>query len=348
MTRATNEKLYLTKSFLFVDDEPAICASVKRISKIYGVNVQIANSASVAVSLLEHSPNEYFLILTDELMPGMSGTELLMVVQQRWPHIRRALISGANNPEVLQKGYDEANIFCYLQKPVSDPLIKQLIEDACEDYLLEKRSHEQVIKSRLAILEKTIKQGFSKRKHQALFKRFSKAYLANCRSGWKQAGLYQVDASTLDSAIYENYLTQRCLSSIEKIDKKITGQTADNVSEFKLSASLRQFGIRGLKQMDRYVEGNEAIFVAMLATLKDYYLILGLPISKMIAPQSTCVDISLGGRFTYNDFFNPLLSSVERGVELACLQLEFLMLACLFGVETEMDFSEKISIRILL
>ena len=348
MNDPTIDKLYLNKTFLFVDDELAVCSAVKRMARIYGVNVQTANSASVALSLIEHNPDQYFLILTDEIMPGMSGTELLTLVGGTWPHIRRALISAVDDAEVLQKGYEEAKIFRYLSKPMTDAVIQQLVEDTCADVLSEKRSREETVNSRLSILNGAIKQGFDQPEQYANFESFSLEYLAGCRNTWNQANLYQVETSVQDSHIYENYLTQRCCLSVEKIKKRMDNLHKIQAPEFRLSSSLRQFGVRGLRKADRFIEGDETLFVAMFATLKDYYLILGLSMQKMVIPHDTHLEIQLGGRFTYNDFFNPLLSSVERGVEIVCLQLELLMLAKLFGADTKMDFRDKFSLNIMV
>jgi len=342
---AVNE-LYVSKIFLFVDDEPVACAAAKRMARTYGVNVQTANSASVAISLLEHDPNQYFLILTDEIMPGMSGTDLLITVQSRWPHIRRGLISGIDDPEVLEKGYEEAGIFRYLSKPMSDRQLQALVEDACEDFLSEKRSLEEIALSRQGILEYAIRSGFSCDNNHSLFAHFPSEYLSMCQSCWAQAGLYNIDVSNLDSDTYSNYLVQRCAASIQRMENRIKPNSESTA--FRLSVSLRQFGVRGLRKADRFIDGDETIFVAMFSTLKDYFAILGLEIKNMVTAQDKFINISLGSRFTYNDFFNPLLSSVERGVELACLKIEFFMLASLFGVKAEMDFTENFDIRVML
>ena len=348
MHKQPNDNLYVNKTFLFVDDEPAICAAVKRMAGMYGVDVQTANSSSAAISLLEYDASRYFLVLTDEIMPGLSGTDMLIMIQQRWPHIRRALISGVPDPEVLEKGYEQAKIFRYLSKPITDQLISQLVEDACEAFLSEKGSPDETVQDRLAILERAISEGLSKQSNRLLFTDFARSYLTKCQQLWQQAKLYKVDVRSMDSEAYSGYLMQRCRAAVSKIDKKMTSLEVREGTAFQLSASLRQFGIRGLSKVDRFVDGDEALFCTMLATLKDYYAILGLPIKSMVSARGEYIDISLGSRFTYNDIFNPLLANVEKGVELVCLQIEFFMLAHLLEVKTELLASETLKIRLLL
>jgi len=345
-------KLSVDKTFLFVDDEPATCSAVKRLARIFGVNVQTANSALFALSLIEHDPNKYFLILSDEIMPGMSGSDLLIEVSQRWPHIKRGLISGVDNPQVLEKGYQEAEIFRYLHKPMSEVEIHKLIEDACEDILTKKIALKDIVNKRASDLQQQIETHLTRISKESTFKNFHKSYLTDCRRAWRQAGLYNVHQGGGDSEVFLNKLNLRIKESIDKVCSRMVlhsnKKIVDVKEEFKLSQSLRQFGIKGLRRADRYIKGDERIFVAMFATLKDYYAVIGHEMSSMVYPEEEYITILLGGRFTYNDLYSPMLENVEQGIELACLQLEFIMLSILFGSKPKLDFEEKISLKLNL
>jgi CheY-like chemotaxis protein len=341
--------LDVNKTFLFVDGEPAACASAKRLAGIYGIDVQTANSASVAISLLEHSPNRFFLILTNDAMPGMSGTELLAQVQARWPHIRRALIDSVVRCGTHDLDRAPGNMFRIMPKPMLDQQLKQLLEDACLDFLTEVSNQKSIVFNRLVILEKTMAMGFSDQPFP-VFSDFPKRYFNQCQKAWRQAGLSAINITNLDSEAYKKYLSQRCFTAIEKVKGRIKNKSELLAGKevFMLSQTLRQFDVKGLTKADRYVVGNELLLVLMFSTLKDYYDILGLNMREMVYTCEEFICVSLGGRFTYNDFFNPLLSSVERGVELACLKMEFFMLARLFGVKTEWDFGQNLQVKLLI
>jgi len=124
--------------------------------------------------------------------------------------------------------------------------------------------------------------------------------------------------------------------------------SSNSNGSLRLSSLLRQFGVKCMRKYDRYIDRDESVLVAMCSTMRDYYSILGFEMSEMVSAQERYINVSLGSRFVYNDFFNPLLSSVERGAELACLKLEFFMLAHLVNIPMEMTFSRKFSVRIIL
>jgi len=68
----------LTKGILIVDDEELIVKSLRRILRREGFDTVIsALSAEQGIKLLEDTRNQFFLIISDQRMPGMSGSEFL-------------------------------------------------------------------------------------------------------------------------------------------------------------------------------------------------------------------------------------------------------------------------------
>ncbi len=65
----------MTERLLIVEDEDTLCASLQRVFIRDGYDVDIAGSAESAFKLLEH--RSYDLIITDIILPGISGIELL-------------------------------------------------------------------------------------------------------------------------------------------------------------------------------------------------------------------------------------------------------------------------------
>lgn len=337
--------LQLNKTFLFVDDDFATCTAAKRMASLYGVSVQTASSAKSALTLLEHNPRDYFLILTDEIMPGMSGTELLVIVKERWPYIRRALVSGSEDPGIVRKAEEDAKTCRYLSKPILDVELRDLVEHACEDFLSRQESLELVIADRINLIVETLKNKLAYDVY-SLFSTFPKDYLALCERGWTQTKRYHNRVSIQDSEHFHGFLARRVEVAIERVAGRDYSTSAN--SGLRLSSLLRQFGVKCLRKYDRFIDRDESILVAMCSTMRDYYSILGFEMSEMVSAQERYINISLGSRFVYNDFFNPLLSSVERGAELACLKLEFFMLAHLVNIPVEMNFSRQFSVRIIL
>lgn len=79
---------------LCVDDEPNALILRKLVLQRAGYEVMTANSGKEALDLAEsHSID---LLLSDQLMPGMTGTELAKQIRFKDPNIRIVLISGVN------------------------------------------------------------------------------------------------------------------------------------------------------------------------------------------------------------------------------------------------------------
>jgi DNA-binding NtrC family response regulator len=80
---------------LLVEDEPDIAASLRdllRRALNEGVEVELAASAQEAKRRLGEG-ERFDLVISDERMPGMRGTELLAWLRWEHPEVRRALIS---------------------------------------------------------------------------------------------------------------------------------------------------------------------------------------------------------------------------------------------------------------
>jgi len=79
---------------LCVDDEEIPLSLRKSVLEKLGYSVVTANSGAEALKLLEK--HRVDLVLTDMLMPGLSGAELAREIKQRMPRIPIILFSGVN------------------------------------------------------------------------------------------------------------------------------------------------------------------------------------------------------------------------------------------------------------
>lgn len=79
---------------LVVDDDPAIRRSVRKMLEWAGYIVYEAAGAGEALALLEVHGPRISLLLTDLVMPGMSGRTLLDWAREHQPEMRLLLMSG--------------------------------------------------------------------------------------------------------------------------------------------------------------------------------------------------------------------------------------------------------------
>ena len=73
----------MAERLLIVEDEDTLCESLQRVFRREGYEVDRAESAETAFRLL--GDRSYDLIITDIILPGISGIELLTKYKQRNP-----------------------------------------------------------------------------------------------------------------------------------------------------------------------------------------------------------------------------------------------------------------------
>ncbi len=78
---------------LLVDDEEYIRAITGDMLAELGFKVHAAESAAAALAVLEAGLRPD-VVMTDHLMPGMTGAELALTVRARWPKVKLLVISG--------------------------------------------------------------------------------------------------------------------------------------------------------------------------------------------------------------------------------------------------------------
>ncbi len=108
---ATPDDLRGTQTILVVDDEEMLLTMAQTILSGYGYRVLTALSGQAAVELLERAEPRVDLVITDLVMPRMSGRELVEHIRRQWPTVKIIRTSGYVWPAGQAEGEN------YLQKP---------------------------------------------------------------------------------------------------------------------------------------------------------------------------------------------------------------------------------------
>jgi DNA-binding response OmpR family regulator len=104
-------------SILVVDDEALIAETLADILNDVGFDARIAMSAEEAMRLAKAAPPD--ILLTDVLMPRVTGVELGIWMRKELPGTRVVLISGqSSTAELLRKAENDGNSFELLPKPI--------------------------------------------------------------------------------------------------------------------------------------------------------------------------------------------------------------------------------------
>ncbi len=120
-------------SILFVDDEKEITFMGKRMLESLGYTVDIKSDSLEALTEFKRDPGKYDLLVTDQAMPKMMGTELIGKVKQIRPDLKSIIITGYQDsiPKDAMEQFGIADI-------ISKPLILSEFSELIRKVLTEK------------------------------------------------------------------------------------------------------------------------------------------------------------------------------------------------------------------
>ncbi len=113
---------------LAVEDDEMVRALIRRMLETRGYTVLLASHGDEALRLLERHPGRVDLLMTDVVMPGMSGRDLADRVAELRPGIKVLYLSGYTDDAIVRHGVLEPGI-AFLQKPfTADALARKVRE----------------------------------------------------------------------------------------------------------------------------------------------------------------------------------------------------------------------------
>jgi len=112
---------------LLVDDEAAFLHSMRQ-SLQREFEVEVAASAAEAEQMM--ATRNYQVVVCDHLMPGEEGLHFLIRASDTHPRMKRILVTGYMNPELLTHNMELARLSACLLKPLKAEEIAQAIRKA--------------------------------------------------------------------------------------------------------------------------------------------------------------------------------------------------------------------------
>ena len=116
------------RTLLLVDDEPDVLNSLKRLLRRSGYRILTANSAAEGLELL--ALNNVQVIVSDQRMPTMSGSEFLSRVKALYPETMRIVLSGYTELGALTDAINRGAIYKFVTKPWEDDELREVIREA--------------------------------------------------------------------------------------------------------------------------------------------------------------------------------------------------------------------------
>jgi putative nucleotidyltransferase with HDIG domain len=124
-TEAAGESLPVV---LIVDDDPGILKAVERTLRKLPIDVVAANGPDQAIEVL--SQGSVSVMVSDYMMPGMNGLELLTLMRQKWPRTVGIMMTACEDIRVAAEAVNRRLVHAFLTKPWETKALREAVSDA--------------------------------------------------------------------------------------------------------------------------------------------------------------------------------------------------------------------------
>ncbi len=128
MTDTTNSRVPL---LVIVDDEEMVLASLRSFLALE-TDYEVLTFSSPLRALESIRESQIDLVISDYLMPEMTGIEFLLEVKKLQPYATRILLTGYADKENAIRAINEVNLYQYIEKPWSNDDLKLIIRNGLE------------------------------------------------------------------------------------------------------------------------------------------------------------------------------------------------------------------------
>jgi DNA-binding NtrC family response regulator len=123
---------------LFLDDEPSVLNALKRSMRKEGYEVFICTEPEDALRMIKE--NQIDIVVSDHLMPSMTGTEFLALAARLHPHVFRVMLTGQADVDVAIRSINEGHVHRFLTKPWDDAQLKFVLRDAAREIEMKRKA----------------------------------------------------------------------------------------------------------------------------------------------------------------------------------------------------------------
>jgi len=120
-----------TETVLLAEDEAPVRAVARHVLERHGYNVLEAPSAEAALDLARRYSGDIHVLLTDVVMPGLSGPDLARQLVALRPAVRVIYMSGYTDDAITRHGVLEPGL-AYVQKPFTPEAIARKVREVLD------------------------------------------------------------------------------------------------------------------------------------------------------------------------------------------------------------------------
>ena len=127
----TETKMGKKPKLLIIDDSELILEILEQFFETKGYAIHCATNGLDGLKLIEKDPGDFDLIITDIVMPNISGVGIISIVKRKYPEIPVIAITGlGEHPETLAA---EANADFIFEKPIDFKKLDRIIDSLLAD-----------------------------------------------------------------------------------------------------------------------------------------------------------------------------------------------------------------------
>ncbi len=120
-----------SERILFVDDEQAIIRFVSTGLSRLGYNLTTCSNSLTALEIFEKNPNDFDILVTDQMMPGLRGVELAQAIRKIRPEIDVVLCSGFSDIHANEVT-NRIGEYTFVKKPIITRELAQIIRNTMD------------------------------------------------------------------------------------------------------------------------------------------------------------------------------------------------------------------------
>lgn len=174
----------MQSNILFVDDDPSVLDALEWTFADEPYSCMMCKTPGEALRLMDEI--DFAVVVSDQRMPDMSGTDFLQRIKRQWPETIRILMTAYQEMNIILNAVNKGHVYNLIFKPWDESELKRIIQTAVDDYSV--RNNNGPFCRQVSESEQMIELNTSlEKKNQALMKRLQQAQkmetLGNLSSG---------------------------------------------------------------------------------------------------------------------------------------------------------------------
>jgi putative two-component system response regulator len=239
-----SERRNVTERIAFVDDEELVLGTLSRIFENEPYEVYTFDAPSKAIEAMEQ--HSFCVVVSDQMMPEMDGTEFLGQVRGRWPDTVRILMTGYAETETVIKAINQGSVFRFVSKPWEIRELRQIVRDAFDQYRLVSEHREltrltEEQNRELLELNQSLEKRVQDRTRQL---RDNEEELKNTLSQLRSSLEATIQALAATAEARDPYTAghQRRVADLSRAIAQKMGLTQDQVDGVRMAGSIHDLG----------------------------------------------------------------------------------------------------------